>query len=43
MSEGMCVINDRVYVLFESGANKYKTFVREVLNHVYSFIPRNKK
>lgn len=40
MSEGLCTIGDRVYVLFESGANKYKHFVRQSLKNVYSFIPR---
>ncbi len=39
MSEGICVSNDRVYVLFESGAKKYRTFVRQILENVYSFIP----
>lgn len=43
MSEGLCVSNDRVYVLFESGAKKYKMFVRQFLNDIYSFIPRTKK
>lgn len=43
MSEGLCVEGDRVYVLFESGAKKYKMFVRQMLDEVYSFIPRNKK
>ena len=43
MSEGLCVTNNRVYVLFESGANKYKWFVRQKLTDVYSFIPRAKK
>lgn len=40
MSEGLCVSGDRVYVLFESGANKYRLFVRRVLRNVYSFVPR---
>lgn len=40
MSEGLCVLKDRVYVLFESGANQYKLFVRKVLKNVYSFVPR---
>lgn len=39
MSEGLCVSGDRVFVLFESGANKYKLFVRRVLKEVYSFVP----
>ena len=43
MSEGLCLVNDRVYVLFESGANKYKLFVRQKLTDIYSFIPRAKK
>lgn len=42
MSEGLCTMDGRVYVLFESGAKKYSTFVRQVLNNVYSFIPRKK-
>ena len=42
MSEGLCTLNGRVYVLFESGAKKYSTFVRQVLTNVYSFIPRSK-
>ncbi|MDE6666955.1 MAG: hypothetical protein K2K38_01245 [Clostridia bacterium] len=42
MSEGLCTTDGRVYVLFESGAKKYSTFVRQVLNNVYSFIPRKK-
>lgn len=40
MSEGLCTVNGRVYVLFESGANKYKVFVRQVLKNVYSIVPR---
>ncbi|MDE6585257.1 MAG: hypothetical protein K2K80_01070 [Clostridia bacterium] len=43
MSEGLCVSGKRVYVLFESGAKKYSTFVRQVLDSVYSFIPRTKR
>lgn len=43
MSEGLCALKDgseqRVYVLFESGAKKYKTFVRQILTNVYSFVP----
>lgn len=43
MSEGLCVVNEqntnRVYVLFESAASKYRVFVREVLSHVYEFVP----
>jgi len=44
MSEGLCVMKDaegeqRVYVLFESGAKKYRTFVRRILINVYSFVP----
>lgn len=42
MSEGLCTLNNRVYVLFESGANKYKYFVRQTLKNVYSFIPRRR-
>ena len=44
MSEGLCVTYEngveRVNVLFESGAKKYKTFVRQILKEVYSFVPR---
>lgn len=40
MAEGLCVSGERVCVLFESGSVKYKTFVREILNNVYSFVPR---
>jgi len=40
MSEGLCTVEGRVYVLFESGAKKYSPFVRKVLKNVYSFIPR---
>lgn len=39
MSEGLCNVGSRVYVLFESGAKKYRPFVRQVLDNVYSFIP----
>lgn len=42
MSEGLCTIGDRVYILFESGAKKYSTFVRQVHTNVYSFVPRSK-
>ncbi len=37
MSEGMCTVGDKVYVLFESASDKYKLFVRERLYNVYSF------
>ena len=37
MSEGMCTVGNRVYVLFESAGDKYKLFVRERLSNVYSF------
>ncbi len=39
MSEGLCVSNGRIYVLFESAFNIYKYFVRQQLTNVYSFIP----
>lgn len=44
MSEGLCRVgDDRVYVLFESGSKFiYKTTVRQVLDSVYSVIPRKK-
>lgn len=40
MSEGLCVKNNTVFVLFESGCYKYKTFVRQILTDIYSFVPR---
>lgn len=47
MSEGLCVMKDRneerVYVLFESGAQQYRKFVRQILEEVYSFIPDRKR
>ncbi len=47
MSEGLCIMKsrgeERVYVLFESGAKQYKKFVRQVLTDVYSFIPEKRK
>lgn len=42
MSEGLCTIGDRVYVLFESASYKYKLFVRQQLENIYSFIPRKR-
>ena len=48
MSEGMCVVTPvgeqaqamkRIYVVFESGSQKYNLFTRESIKHVYSFIP----
>lgn len=39
MSEGLCVVNGRVHVLFESAFNIYKYAVRQQIDHVYSFIP----
>ena len=41
MSEGMCSDGDRIYVLFESASVKYGAFVREKLEHIYSFRLRN--
>lgn len=47
MSEGLCVMKERgeerVYVLFESGAKQYSSFVRQILTDVYSFIPEKKR
>lgn len=40
MSEGLCASGDRVFVLFESASYKYRTFVRQQLRNIYSFIPR---
>lgn len=37
MSEGLYSDGDRIYVLFESAGKKYRLFVRERLNHIYSF------
>lgn len=42
MSEGMCTVGDRVYVLFESAGKKYNMFVRERLYNVYSFRYRSR-
>ena len=40
MSEGLAVSSDdRVNILFESSAKKYKAFVRQPLDKVYSFRP----
>lgn len=40
MSEGLAVgSDDRVNILFESGAKKYKLFVRQSLDKIYSFRP----
>lgn len=40
MSEGLAVSsNGRVNILFESAANKYKLFVRQPLDKIYSFMP----
>lgn len=41
MSEGMCTVGNKVYVLFESAGKKYRTFVREQIKYVYSFRMRN--
>ncbi|MGN1200693.1 MAG: hypothetical protein ACI4R8_00310 [Candidatus Caccovivens sp.] len=37
MSEELVLVNDRVYVLFESACKKYVAFTREPLRNVYSF------
>ena len=42
MAEGLCVNDDRIYVLFESGCYKYKPFVRQRIYDVYVFTPREK-
>lgn len=40
MSEGLAVSSSgRVNILFESAANKYKLFVRQPLDKIYSFMP----
>lgn len=36
MSEGLCAIDKKVYVLFESAGKKYRRFVRQQLKNVYS-------
>lgn len=36
MSEGLCTVGNKVYVLFESAGKKYRTFVRERVKNVYS-------
>lgn len=47
MSEGLCVVKERgeekVYVLFESGAKQYRKFVRQILDEVYSFVPERRR
>lgn len=43
MSEGLCASGERINVLFESGAKKYRKFVRRILTDVYSFIPSKNK
>ena len=43
MSEGMCTVGNRVYVLFESASVKYRLFVRKRLTSVYSFRYRSKE
>ncbi len=40
MSEGLCAKNSTVFVLFESGCYKYRTFVRQKLTDIYGFVPR---
>lgn len=42
MSEGMCTLNNRVYVLFECAGKKYKLYTREKLKNVYSVLPYSK-
>ncbi len=42
MSEGLCASGGKVFVLFESASKKYRAFVREKLDSVYSFIPSEK-
>ena len=42
MSEGLCVANGRVHVLFESASKKYRLFVRQQISSIYSFIPSNR-
>ena len=40
MTEGLAVgSDDRVNILFESAANKYKAFVRQPIDKIYSFRP----
>ncbi len=41
MSEGLCVTSDsKINVLFESGCYKYRMFVRQITDSIYSFIPK---
>lgn len=41
MTEGLCVTGtNTVHVLFESGCYKYKAFVRQIMNNLYSFVPK---
>jgi len=40
MSEEIVILNDRVYILFESASKKYRLFNRNRLDHVYS-LPLN--
>lgn len=42
MSEGMCTLNNRVYVLFECACKKYRLYTREKLKDVYSVLPYSK-
>ena len=37
MSEGLCSSGDKIYVLFESASKKYRAFVREQTDAIYSF------
>ncbi len=39
MSEGLCVYDGEVYVLFESAGKKYRRYVRERIYNVFSFTP----
>lgn len=36
MSEEMTIANDKVYIMFESGCQKYRLFTREALKNVFS-------
>lgn len=43
MTEGLCVSGtNTVHVLFESGCYKYKMFVRQIMNNIFSFVPKKK-
>ena len=38
MSEGIDIVDNKVYILYESACNKYKFFNRTRINHVNSIV-----